>query len=510
MTTGIQIEGLALRLKTDDALSLVVEQQSVVAVFKDSTTNEMDSLGQVSVRNTCSDILRLWIGVDQRTSKLFIALAIWIGTRRSRNKNNKSGRLMLLVAPAETLTLESACSDYDNFAKQLPTSISDKPSDYKSGTCKLLRISFEIDSPSSYVIMPQYKRQVYATNQQMSLLRKLKSLSESTRFELFTNYDEATSAVMQNICKIQAGMTVTPPVILEKLYSSKHSGCIGMWVAHGWREQSLVEECVVAACENAEPVDESHDALGPPQYEPQAPSFGKPLSPQFRHQAPLQAGPAWTGGHSLGSSPDLPSTAPPCFTHAELNSPVHVITHQYASGATPDSRDFPVPASITRLNHGGIAAVSPSNDPRTPAPTSFDDYIATFLSGFSGFTNRIPAASKDHDVPTCTTDHSVSGRNHHLAHIMKENPLALVEVPATDPDGVAPTFASTSWDATSQVPDSPMRKRRLSQSSDDEMLRPANRSFHTSSHVMHRSYEIPSSTVLSQCTDRIWRGNSGP
>jgi hypothetical protein len=79
-------------------------------------------------------------------SKLFIALATWIGPRRSRNNNNKTGRLMLLVVPAETLTLESACDDYDYLAKQLPTNAFDEPSDNKSGKCKLLRMSFEIDS----------------------------------------------------------------------------------------------------------------------------------------------------------------------------------------------------------------------------------------------------------------------------------------------------------------------------------------------------------------------------
>jgi hypothetical protein len=154
MTTEIQIEGLAFTLETNDALSLVVKGQPVVAVFEDSTTKEKGSLGQVSTRNSYSDILRLWIGVDQKTSKLFIALAICIGSKRSRNKNNKTGRLMFLVIPAETLTLESACDDYDNFAKQLPKDVSDKPSDNKSGKCKLLEMSFEIGSRRSYVIMP--------------------------------------------------------------------------------------------------------------------------------------------------------------------------------------------------------------------------------------------------------------------------------------------------------------------------------------------------------------------
>jgi hypothetical protein len=48
MTTEIQIEGLAFTLETDDAVSLVVKGQPVVAVFEDSTIKEKDSLGQVS------------------------------------------------------------------------------------------------------------------------------------------------------------------------------------------------------------------------------------------------------------------------------------------------------------------------------------------------------------------------------------------------------------------------------------------------------------------------------
>jgi hypothetical protein len=500
MTAKIQIEGLALALETDDPLPLVVRDQPVVALFEDSTTKEKDSLGQVSDRNSCSDILRLWIGFDQKTSKLFIALAIWIGAKRSRNKNNRTGRLMFLVIPAETLTLKSACDDYDKFAKELPTNISDKPFDDKSGKCKLLRMSFEIDSPNSYVIMPQYKRQANATNQQMALLRKLKSLSESTRFELFTNYDETTSAAIQNLCNIQGGMAVTPSVILEELYSNKQSGCIGMWVAQGWRERDLVRECAVAACKDAGPVNESHDVFGPPQYEPQAPSFRKPLSPQSRHQAPLQAGLAWTGDHPLRTSPDLPSTAPPYSTHAELNSPLHDITYQHASVASPDSRDFPGPATITSLNHGGMLAVSPSRDPTTPAPTPSYDYIATFLSGFSGYSNCVPVVSKDRDGPTSSTNCSVLGRNRGSARTMEEIPFALVEVPATDPGNAAPTFASTPWDITSQIPDSPTRKRRLSQSSIYEMARPANRPFHTSSHAMHGSYGVLSPTVADNLT----------
>ena len=509
MTTEIEIEGLALKLETDDALSLVVRGQPVVAVFKDSTTNEKDSLGQVSVRNSCSDILRLWIGVDQKTSKLFISLAISIGAKRSRNKNNKTGRLMFLVVPAETLTLKSGCDDYDNFTKQLPTNISDKPFDVKSGKCKLLRMSFEIDSPGSYVIMPQYKRQANATDQQMALLRKLKSLSESTQFELFTNYDEATSAAIEDLCTIQAGMAVTPSVVLEKLYSSKQSGCIDMWVAQGWREQNLVVKCAVAAANDAEHVDNSHDVLGPPGYEPQAPSFEKLLSSQDRDKAPDQASPVWPGDHPLRTCPDLPSTAPPYSTHAELKSRSHDITCQHASAVTSASRDYPGSATINPLNHSRMLPTSPSRDPRTPATISSYDYIATFLSGIPDYADCAPVVSICHDEQKSSTNCSVPQRDRDLSRMTREKLYARVEVPATDSGNAAPIFASTLWDITSQIPDSPTRKRRLSQPPNNEMARPANRPFHTSSNEMHGSYEALSSTVADSLTYHDGRTEPG-
>ena len=122
MTTEIQIEGLTLKLKMDSALPLIVKDQSVVAIFEDPTTKKKDSLGQVSDRNGCSDILRLSIGVNQKPSRLFITLAIWIRTGRVRNKNKSKGRLMFLVVPAESLALETAFDDHDAIVKQFQES----------------------------------------------------------------------------------------------------------------------------------------------------------------------------------------------------------------------------------------------------------------------------------------------------------------------------------------------------------------------------------------------------
>ncbi|THY45179.1 hypothetical protein D6C98_07927 [Aureobasidium pullulans] len=252
MITEVQFDGLALKLKAEGRLSTVVKDQPVVAVYKNSIDGKFNSLGQVLGRNNCSDILRLSIGVNQQTSELFITLTVWIRTRRSRNKCNTKGRLMFLVVPTESLALEASCDDYDVLAKHISGIISERPSDDKSGKFKLLKLQFDLGSTSSYVIMPQYKRQANVTEQQMALLRKLRSLSESTKFQLVANYDERIFAEIQDVCKIQSYKAVAPSVILEKLYSSKQSDCIDEWMRQGWCAEDSTDQNVSIADKDVE------------------------------------------------------------------------------------------------------------------------------------------------------------------------------------------------------------------------------------------------------------------
>lgn len=91
-------------------------------------------------------------------------------------------------------------------------------------------MSFTMESKRSHVIVPQYKCQANAKDQQMALLCKLRSLSESSRFQLNANYDEETSAAIRNVCKVLCNTATTPSVVLEQLYFNKQSGCISDWI----------------------------------------------------------------------------------------------------------------------------------------------------------------------------------------------------------------------------------------------------------------------------------------
>ncbi|KAH0271010.1 hypothetical protein KCU91_g7677, partial [Aureobasidium melanogenum] len=432
MTTEIQIEGLTLKLRTDSALPLIVKDQSVVAIFEDPTTKKKDSLGQVSDRNGCSDILRLSIGVNQKTSRLFITLAIWIRTGRVRNKNKSKGRLMFLVVPAESLALETAFDDHDAIVKQFPGISFESPSDDKSRKHKLMRMSFVMESMRSHVIMPQYKRQANAKGQQMALLRKLRSLSESDKFQLVANYDEATSTAIQNVCKTLSQTAITPSVILEELYSSKQSGCIDEWVKQGWCARDSTNLDVVGNPKDFETVNVPQHTLDPPQYELRAPSFEELFSSRSKNCIGLQASLGLAGDHSLQTSPCLPSTAPPYSTCAELDSYPYETAYQHASAVTPDSHGTPGHAMVTHSDYAEIFSIPPSEDPLTPMPTS-SDYIGTFLSGFSSCPNSAPIVPLGHGKSRSSIDQSVQEKTCSSFRRSSKDPSARVQIPATSP-----------------------------------------------------------------------------
>lgn len=500
MTTEIQIEGLTLKLRTDSALPLIVKDQSVVAIFEDPTTKKKDSLGQVSDRNGCSDILRLSIGVNQKTSRLFITLAIWIRTGRVRNKNKSKGRLMFLVVPAESLALETAFDDHDAIVKQFPGISFESPSDDKSRKHKLMRMSFVMESMRSHVIMPQYKRQANAKGQQMALLRKLRSLSESDKFQLVANYDEATSTAIQNVCKTLSQTAITPSVILEELYSSKQSGCIDEWVKQGWCARDSTNLDVVGNPKDFETVNVPQHTLDPPQYELRAPSFEELFSSRSKNCIGLQASLGLAGDHSLQTSPCLPSTAPPYSTCAELDSYPYETAYQHASAVTPDSHGTPGHAMVTHSDYAEIFSIPPSEDPLTPMPTS-SDYIGTFLSGFSSCPNSAPIVPLGHGKSRSSIDQSVQEKTCSSFRRSSKDPSARVQIPATSPRYAVTTFVNSPGDVVSPIPDSLTRKRRLSQSRSNEMARPATRPFSTDGVLgscslrMHEPCDILSNTV---------------
>jgi hypothetical protein len=75
----------------------------------------------------------------------------------------------------------------------------------------------------------------------------------------------------------------------------------------------------------------------------------------------------------------------------------------------------------------------------------------------------------------------------------KEKSYARVEMPETDPGNAAPTFASTLWDTTSQISDSPTRERRLS---------------HTWLYEMHPKVDMEYFSSLSQLSLLVKRSQS--
>lgn len=203
---------------------------------------------------------------------------------------------------------------------------------------------------------------------------------------------------------IQSHKAVTPSVILEKLYSSKQSGCIDEWVRQGWCAEDSTDKNVSIADKDVETQNESEDALGPPPYKSRAPS-----SLWNRESSLLQQSLASAGNQSSPTSPQLLSTAPPHTPCPEFNVHIHKTTHQHASVATPYSCGTSGPVTSTRADHSGIFCTSPLDGTSTPVSVSSSNYIATFLSGYLGYPNREPGMSIGHDGPTNSINRSVPG-----------------------------------------------------------------------------------------------------
>ncbi|KAG9981074.1 hypothetical protein KCU78_g21569, partial [Aureobasidium melanogenum] len=333
---------------------------------------------------------------------------------------------------AESLALETAFDDHDAIVKQFPGISFESPSDDKSRKHKLMRMSFVMESMRSHVIMPQYKRQANAKGQQMALLRKLRSLSESDRFQLVANYDEATLTAVQNVCKTLSQTAVTPSVILEELYSSKQSGCIDEWVKQGWCARDSTNLDVVGNPKDFETVNVPQDTPAPPQYESRALNFEKLLNSRNKNCLGLQASLGLAEDHSLQISPCLPSTAPPYSTCAELDSHPCETTYQHASAVTPDSHGTPGHTMVTHSDYAEIFSIPPSEDPLMPMPTS-SDYIGTFLSGFSSCPNSAPVVPLGHGKPRSSVDRSVREKTCSSSRTSSKGSSARVQIPATSP-----------------------------------------------------------------------------
>ncbi|THV98692.1 hypothetical protein D6D03_05084 [Aureobasidium pullulans] len=457
MATQADIDGLASKLMTSGPLSWVVADCPVVAVYDNKIIQESEFLGQPLDRNGCGDILRLWIGSNQVTREMLVTLTIRIRASPVRKKTRRQGRLMFLIVPAESLRLHSTRIDYSSL-KKLPQCLLDVPNDVESAKTQLLHISLDLGSTSSDVIMPEYQCRPNVMPQAMVLLRKLKLLSESSSFQLYTNQDGAIQAALQDVSTMLAGSDsiTTPSVVLTGFYPGGRSASRNLWHEQGWLEDEDTnhndQKRIEASGTKHKEIVKSHDPQ-PPPYE-----FDDVLPPKF-------------ASSRQADEPHLPPTASfspeqrtSDFPHAAPISP-----HLPPAGAPPtvcaaDQLVRPPAAALPSAGSSQIFAPSSRLHHSTPEPSLSPNYSATFLSGF-------PTASPFRKISEVLKDQNGA--------VPRDGSCLSVQVAASICDRAFSdvdfsTRANTPSD-TDRVPDSLTRKRPPSYSPAESLTSPAKR-----------------------------------
>ncbi|KAG9857322.1 hypothetical protein KCU98_g1567, partial [Aureobasidium melanogenum] len=369
MATQADIDALSDKLSTARPLSWVIADCPVVALFKNHSAEGLGSLGQPLDRNGCGDLLRLWVGINEDADELFVTLTIRIRVSPVRKKTRRQGRLMFMVVPCNALQLQSAVVDYNDLGNKLSQYLFDMPSDTQSAKSKLLNISFDLGPHTSDVIMPAFQCRSNVMPQAMTLLRKLKSLSETSSFQLYTNLDESRLVAVQRVSNmlLNGHPIITPSLDTKGFYPGGRSACKNMWADQGWLEagdkdtpgkESEVEK-------NQKELHIPFDPQPPPPYEPNSVPNHVPASP----------GPC--GSPSLPrttvnvSEQGLPATAPP-----NDSTPVRSVSQHHPQQLRAAKSDI-APPGVDR------AFSRARNSPPSTSETSLSsDYTSTFLSGF--------------------------------------------------------------------------------------------------------------------------------
>ncbi|KAI5208720.1 hypothetical protein E4T39_01203 [Aureobasidium subglaciale] len=225
------------------SLDWLVYGQPVVALFSRLgksayTPFDREYLGQPSRHNRAGQGLRLWIGYDEDTNKLIVAL-----TQEIQVSNGKKPRTYYLCVPVESLAVEIAEPAYWAMSDGvIPLHILDRPNNARPDQIsRLLRVSFTLTA-RSWVIMPNFPHTGRVSETSMLLLSKLKALSEVTNFDLFTTHDSWIHQRLLRVQNVLRNGTVTGFNINHaNFYPGGRAAVVDLWETQGWRpvEQAI-------------------------------------------------------------------------------------------------------------------------------------------------------------------------------------------------------------------------------------------------------------------------------
>jgi hypothetical protein len=175
------------------------------------------SLGQLSPVNSTS---KLTVNIGWRADELLIALHLPVSTRGS-----KYPRDFFMIIPC----------DFDNStvdATFAPVQADERLENADLGDCNLFRIPFRLAVPCD-VIMPREKRRKPIKGTPRELISRLKSLSETSSFDVYFRFDTYAQLELRKMFdSLALRQLKTPTIPLDSMYGG-YGGGVNLWLDQG-------------------------------------------------------------------------------------------------------------------------------------------------------------------------------------------------------------------------------------------------------------------------------------
>jgi hypothetical protein len=203
-------------------------------------------LGAPSPVNAQDCPLCLWVGVSRKTEELLVLLT---QSMKLKKKSHKARR-MFLVVPAESLALSTSVPGFQRLSlDQVPEQLFQRPTDKASAHSNgFLHINLALDSGrNSTVIMPAQAREKLAQGTALSLLDRLKSLSEASTFDMYFKFNTYAQQELLKLTEdtehgcIRFNSYTTPVFNTKAMYSGDRNGVFDQWQAQGWQPDHRTE-----------------------------------------------------------------------------------------------------------------------------------------------------------------------------------------------------------------------------------------------------------------------------
>lgn len=218
-------------------------------------------LGQLSPLNSTS---RLTINIGWRSDELLIALHLPVSIRASKHPRDM---FMIIPCDFDTSVIDTSFTPIQ----------ADGRVDLESAglaDCNLFHLPFRLAMPCD-VIMPRAKRQKPVKGTPRELMSRLKSLSETSSFDVYFRFDTFAQLELRKIfASVSMNQFNTPTLMLGSTYDGRGGG-VNLWLNQGLDLELDDKKC------QSHPESPQHPPPPPPYTRDTIPSldFNKPAKP---------------------------------------------------------------------------------------------------------------------------------------------------------------------------------------------------------------------------------------